>query len=82
MTVMIAPLLFSTLTIGMMPAYLICESAEGRSQGQWSIQVATTLDGVREFFNGLENGDGTAFFEGVRHQKQPLDESLTSNDSS
>ena len=28
MTVMIAPLLFSTLTIGMMPAYLICESAE------------------------------------------------------
>jgi hypothetical protein len=39
--------------------------------------MAITSDRVREIFTGLENGDGAAFFEGVRHPGQPLDESST-----
>jgi pimeloyl-ACP methyl ester carboxylesterase len=57
-----------------------CESAEDRSPNrQGEIQVAITFDGVRSIFKGLENGDGAAFFERVRHRRQPLDESLTSS---
>jgi hypothetical protein len=36
-----------------------------------AIQMAITSDRVREISRGLESGDETAFFERVRHQKQP-----------
>jgi hypothetical protein len=39
--------------------------------------MAIALDRVPETFERLENGDGTAFFERVRHQRQPLNENLT-----
>jgi hypothetical protein len=39
--------------------------------------MAIALDRVRETFERLENGDGTAFFERVKHQRQPLNENLT-----
>jgi hypothetical protein len=60
--------LFSTLAIGTIPAYLIAKAQKTDRKGQGEIQVAITSDSVREIFKELENGDGAAFFEGVRHQ--------------
>jgi hypothetical protein len=42
--------------------------------------MAITSDSVREIFKGLEKGEGSCVLRRVRHQRQPLDESLTSSD--
>ena len=43
-----------------------CETAEDRSpNSEGVIQLAITSDSVREIFNGLQNGDNAALFEGV-----------------
>ena len=82
MNLIMAPSLFSTSAIGRIPACLILKRQEKDRQRYGTTQVAMASKSVREIFKGLENGDGTALFEGVRHQRQPLDESLTSREDS
>ena len=80
MTLMTTLSLFSTLAIGTIPAYLIAKAQKTNRKGQGEFQMAITSDSVREIFKGLENGEGSCVLRRVRHQRQPLDESLTSSD--
>ena len=76
------PSLFSNLAIGRIPACFFPKRQGKDRQRYGTAQVATASKSVRKIFKGLENGDGTALSEGVRHQRQPLDESLTSKEDS
>jgi ribosomal protein S13 len=80
MNLMRTPSLFSTLAIGRIPAYLNAKPQETDRQREGAIQMAIT-DSVRERSSGdLRTAKGAACFEGIRHQRQPLDGSLTSSD--
>jgi hypothetical protein len=53
MPLMMTPSLFSTLAIGMMPAYSKAKAQEKDGQTQGTIQTEITSDSVREIFKGL-----------------------------
>jgi len=73
--------LFSTLAIGTIPAYLIAKAQKTNRKGQGEFSNGNYIRQCsREIFKGLENGEGSCVLRRVRHQRQPLDESLTSSD--
>jgi hypothetical protein len=80
MTLMMTLALFQQLSNWHDTCLSNCKSAEDKSQRTRRVSNGNYIRQCREIFKGLENGEGSCVLRRVRHQRQPLDESLTSSD--